>query len=315
MGCYLLLSEDSYYKHQYIQKQKEEILTDGMEMMNLYETADLNLDNLEDALQTLPFMAEKKLVIVRSSGIFKGKEEEIEKLLKMLNNLPEYVELLFDEKEADKRGRLFKKFKNKDDKFKLMEFPFPGEIAVIELLEKRAQTSRISLSKNVITYFVRHMPQSMDYIFKEWEKIECFGKSKALQEKDIDDICVFSLDVQVFNLIKKITSKQAELSLEIYKVMMEQKESPYSVLSLIARQYRLMIQTKCLVEQGTSNSEIASRLKIPPFVVGEIKKEASKFTHYQLEKILDSCTQTDKDIKSGVSEAGKRVEFLILELL
>ena len=114
-GCFLLLGQDHWSKSQYIQKVKQEVLTSAQDIMNYYEAQekDVQVDKLKDVIETLPFFAEYKLVYLKDTGYFKpGRKEESEKFEALINDLPEYIVLLVDEREADKRSKLYKTMKS-----------------------------------------------------------------------------------------------------------------------------------------------------------------------------------------------------------
>ena len=93
-GCYLLLGEDSWSKGQYIDKIKKEIFDNGNEMMNFFEAQDKEVvvSQVQDAVDTLPFFTEQKLILLRETGLFKvGKKDETEKFEKLIECLPDYV--------------------------------------------------------------------------------------------------------------------------------------------------------------------------------------------------------------------------------
>lgn len=84
-GCYLLLGEDSWSKGQYIEKVKKEVIASGNEMMNFYEAQDKEVivSQVQDAVDTLPFFAEQKLILLKETGLFKTGKKKKRKSLRL----------------------------------------------------------------------------------------------------------------------------------------------------------------------------------------------------------------------------------------
>lgn len=314
-GCFLLLGEDDWSKKTYIEKVKQSVLTPGNEMMNYYEAKEKEVlvDTLKDFMETLPFFAEQKLVLLKDTGFFKpGRKDESEKFEQLLENIPEYIVLLIDERQADKRGKLYKTIKAK---YEVVGFDYPGEEVVVKMLMQRAQTEGVQISQALLYYFVRNMPEDIAYILSEWEKLTSYLETPQVTKEAIHEICTFSLETRVFELVKHIAARRSDLALEIYQRMLQSKESPIGILVLIGRQFRMMYQVKYLKARGQDQKQIASQVKMPYFAVKEMLDQVAGYRFEQLEALMNACLETDRQLKSGKLEAGKAVELLILRAL
>ncbi len=314
-GCYLLLGEDSWSKGHYIHKVKQEVLINGNEIMNFFEAQDKEVivSQVQDAIDTLPFFAEQKLILLRETGLFKsGKKDETEKFEKLIETLPDYIILLIDEKEVDKRSKLYKLIKGKGE---IIDFEFPGEEVIYHYIKDQSEKKKVVISEKNLRYFIQRMPQDMNYILGEWSKLLSYAEELQITKEIIDEICVFSLETRVFELVKKIVNHQDSEALEIYSRMIQSKESPIGILVLIARQFRIMYQVKYLLTNRVSLKEIAVQVKLPFFVVKEMCDQVACYQFKQLEDILEACLHADEDIKTGRLESSMCVELLILTCL
>ena len=314
-GCYLLLGEDSWSKGQYIEKVKKEVLASGNEMMNFYEAQDKEVivSQVQDAVDTLPFFAEQKLILLKETGLFKtGKKEETEKFETLVAHIPDYVVLLIDEKEVDKRNKLYKTIKAKAQ---IVEFHFPGEEAVYQFLKNACKEKRLSSDEMTLRYFIQKMPEDMAYLLGEWEKLISYVQDGVITKEAINEICIFSLETRVFEMVKKIVNHEGNEALEIYSRMIQSKESPIGILVLIARQFRMMYQVKYLLANRSPLKEISAETKLPFFVVKEMSEQVQHYQFKQLEDILEACLNTDEAIKTGKMESSKCVEKHIMNCL
>ena len=107
---YLFWGEETYLKQQYKQKLLSALNPEGDTMnFSRYEGKGIQVREVIDLCETMPFFAEYRVILVENSGFFKNKCEELADYMK---ELPDYVRLLFVESEVDKRSRMYKAVKN-----------------------------------------------------------------------------------------------------------------------------------------------------------------------------------------------------------
>ena len=106
---YLLYGEEAYLKQQYKQNLVKALNPDGDTMnFNHYEGKGIDVKQLIDLCETMPFFAERRVVLLEDTGFFKNKCEELADYMK---ELPDYLYLVFAETEVDKRNRMYKAVK------------------------------------------------------------------------------------------------------------------------------------------------------------------------------------------------------------
>lgn len=309
--CYLIHGEEDWVKNKYIKEIKTKVLDETTELMNynLFEGKEANVSDIIDMCETMPFFSERKLVVVKNSGLFKtGRKEDSEKLAGWVGNVPEYMVLLFSEGEVDKRGRLYKQIKSHHV---VIEAGYPGDEEMLRILEQRQS----GISREVLRYLLQNMPQNITYTMNEFEKLLDYTSGKEVTKKTVDEVCVFSLEQRVFTLIKEVTNKNTTAALRIYRALIDSKESPIGVLVLIARQYRMMLQVKYLLKANKPIKQIASEVGLPFFVAQETAKQTEQFNFKQLETVLSMCLESDIAIKTGKMEATKCIEMLIVKCI
>ena len=105
-NIYLLYGEEAYLKRQYKEKLLKAMVTEGDTMnFSAYEGKDIVQGELIDLAETLPFFAEKRLIVIENSGFFKSSQEELADFIK---NMPDYLIFVFVESEVDKRNKVYK---------------------------------------------------------------------------------------------------------------------------------------------------------------------------------------------------------------
>ena len=164
-------------------------------------------------------------------------------------------------------------------------------------------------------YLFRTVGFEMERLEGEIEKIISYTEEQRIQKKDIDDICIPSLEIRIFELVKALGNKQSQKALEIYSNLILMKESPHMILAMIIRQFRLILQVKYLQEQGMSRRQMAQRLGIQDFIIRDCLQQSQGFSLSTLKNALQESLETDVNIKSGKIEAVLGVEMLLIKYL
>lgn len=313
--CYLFYGTETYLIREYEAALTKAILPEGTEMMNhdIFEEKRATAAAIMDAAETLPFLNEKRLVTVRNSEFFQkaGRKEEGEKLKAFLADLPETVCLLFIEEKAEKTNGLYKAVVKYGQ---AVEFKKPTEKDLGTWIKKRCRDNGVEMSEGVLNLFLQTVDHDMENIDGELQKLVAYkGEEKEIRAEDIRAVCTVSLEARVFDLVKAVAEKRPEKAVQIYRTLLSMKESPYMVLSLITRQFRLILETMLLSQSGMTNDAIGERLEIRDFAVREYLRQSKRFSSEGWKMALRDCLQADLDIKSGKAAEETAVELLIMK--
>ncbi len=109
-SAYLLCGEEAYLKVQYKNKLLKALNPDDDTMnFNHYEGRNIDVKELIDLCETMPFFADRRVVLLEDTGFFKNKCDELADYMK---ELPDYLCLVFVEDEVDKRSKMYKAVKS-----------------------------------------------------------------------------------------------------------------------------------------------------------------------------------------------------------
>lgn len=313
--CYLFYGAETYLIREYEAALTKAILPEGAEMMNhdIFEEKRATAAAIMDAAETLPFLNEKRLVTVRNSEFFQkaGRKEEGEKLKGFLADLPETICLLFIEEKAEKTNGLYKAVVKYGQ---AVEFKKPTEKDLGTWIKKRCKENGMGMSEGVLNLFLQTVDHDMKNIDGELQKLMAYkGEETEIKAEDIRAVCTVSLEARVFDLVRAVAEKRPEKAVQIYHTLLSMKESPYMVLSLITRQFRLILETMLLSQSGMTNDAIGARLEIRDFAVKEYLRQSKRFSAEGWKHAVRDCLQVDLDIKSGKAAEETAVELLIMK--
>ena len=301
---YLLYGEEAFLKNSYKNRLKEAIIGDDTMNFARFEGKGLDVDELIRLADTMPFFAERRLILVEDSGFFKSASDA---LVQYLPSMPDTTILLFVETEVDKRNRLYKKVKdmgyaaelNRQDSAQLARWA--GGILTRE--QKK-------ITKHTMELFLSMAGDDMENIRMELEKLISYTLGReVITDEDVLAVCTVQVTNRIFEMVSAIVNRQPRKAMDLYEDLLTLKEPPMRILFLIARQFNQLLQVKDLMGKGMDKGTIASKLKMQPFVVG--KPQARQFGREQILSYVEFCVETEEAVKSGRLQDRLAVELLI----
>jgi len=306
---YLFHGEERFLVRHYTDAVRE-LAGSGMNT-DVFEGEKVSVDEIINAAETLPFLGDSRLVIVNGSKLFaSGKKNESEKMAEYIKETPDSTVILFTETDVDKRGKLYKRTAEAGA---AVEFTTPSEGELIRWLDKVFGKSGKKISPAAANFLIRYAAGNMEDYIREAEKLISFTDSDEITTADIESVCTKSLEAKIFDLVAAIGNRNAEAALQIYTNLLFAKEAPVVILSMIARQFRLILQCGHLRNAGASPAKIASELGLRDFIVRECTLQSKNFGEQTLLRALDDCLETDVNIKTGQMADRLAAELLIIK--
>ncbi|MGE4283436.1 MAG: DNA polymerase III subunit delta [Clostridia bacterium] len=309
-GVYLFCGEEAFLQEYYLNQLKNKLVDNTFKDFNYYyfEGKNMNSQQIGDAIESLPVMAEKKMLVIKDSGIFKS-PKAAEKVFweSYLEDVPSYICIAFYEKEIDKRSKLYNLIKKNG---LILEFKYQKAADLISWVARILNTYHKKMQKEDIYYLLQHCDAGMVSTKNEIDKLVYHaGNRNVITKEDIDAVCSKSIESKVFNMIDALMesrTQEAFLMLEDMKIL---KEPVVKILSLLSKQYADLLKVKLLLNQGGTNERIAKEIGIPPFAVKKHIQNAQRFSIGLLHNILQECLTMDTAIKTS-----KINDWLTLEM-
>lgn len=318
-GVYLLSGSEKYLLHSYAQSFIKAAIPPELTDMNLtrFEGKAAEVDRIIDAAETLPFLCEQKLVVVRDSGLFyTGNKDESEKIAQYLTQTygdktaaPPTI-LLFVEEQIDKRGKAYKAAAKVGT---VVQFEPLKESALVAWMNDLLRKRHFYISGSDATYLLRICGANMEAVLKELEKLMAYKGEGAITRQDIDTLCTKSTEARIFDLIDAVAAKNSGQALLIYQELLMMKEQPVGILALLNRQFRLMLKSLLLSRRSMNEKAIAETLSQHPYAVKIALGQSRGFGQALLEQAVLKTAECDRRIKSGLADARLAVELLIIE--
>lgn len=306
---YLLCGAEDYLRNQYRNKLKDALLGDGDQMnLSVYEGTGTNPLQVIDMAQTMPFLSDRRVMVLENTGFFKGSQEELAEYMK---EIPEFTYFVFAEKEVDKRSKMYKAVKSQGH---IAEFGEQDEGTLRKWIDGRVKKEGKQMEMSTISFFLQRTGTDMENIEKELEKLICYTMKKdVITIQDVEEITTRRLENRVFDMISYLSQKKQKETLQLYYDLLSLREAPMKILALMARQFNMLLQIKTLKDKGFPQRTVAEKMGMQPFIVGKYWSQCSLFTKEDLKNALTACVQTDEDIKTGKITDKIGVELLLVQ--
>ena len=306
---YLLYGEEAYLRNQYKNKLKNALVNpDDTMNFSRFEGKSIDPAEIISLADTLPFFAERRLILIEDSGFFKNKCDE---LADYLPSLPETTCLLFAETEVDKRNRLYKTVQKYG---RVTEFQSQDERTLMRWILGTLKKENKKITEDTLRHFLERTGSDMENIHMELEKLLSYTEGRdVITSEDVEEICTMQTTGQIFEMIRAIAEKKQRLALDLYYDLLALKEPPMRILFLIARQFNQLLLVKSLAAKGMDRSSIASKAQVAPFIAGRLTTQARSFTLEQLKNAVKDCVDAEEAVKTGRMTDILSVELLIVK--
>lgn len=306
---YLLYGEEAYLKRQYRDKLRSAMLP-LEDTMNYacYEGKNTDIKAVIDLAETLPFFAERRVIVLEDTGFFKNATPELAEYLK---EMPETTVMIFVENEVDKRGKLYKAVQSQG---RAVELSRQDEATLIRWILGNVKKEGKQVAEPTIRHFLNKVGTDMENIQKELEKLFCYTLEKdSITIADVEEICTTQITSRIFDMVNAVADKKQRKALDYYYDLLALKEPPMRILFLLARQFKLLLEVKVLDGQGYARKEIASKTGLHPFVVGKYQEQAKTFSKKALRGILEESVEIEERVKTGNLADTLGVELFIMK--
>lgn len=313
-NLYVFFGEEDFLKDYYFKLFRDKVVEDSFREFNyvVFEGEKLNFEEITLALETPPMMAEKKMVAFKYSGIFlKSNEETKSYWTKVFSKIDSSVIIVFYEENVDKRSALYKAA----DKAGEMVECAPLEMGeLLNWIGRGCRGAGKTIGQREAQYLVRSCDGGMSNIKRELEKLFAYCEDK-ITISDIDKIVTKMPQSRVFDMVNAMMKKDAATVFERLEELKMLKESPFMILAMLYNNFEKIFHTKVLLESSLGTSDIASKIKVPPYFVRDYISAAQSSEKIFLTDSLKSIAEIDYAIKQGRVDEWIGVEKFLAERL
>ena len=326
-NVYLFYGEETYLIDDVLRRFKTKLIDPSLEQLNftLFEDREANYKKIIDACETLPFMAEKRLVYLNGLDIFREKsdlfsKEEEKQFIEYIVKIPKSTVVIFyGNSSIDGRKKIVKEIRKHGmvvEFGRLKEYELNRWIkSIFKTLGKSIGAGELALFKSNLDYLGRNPSQNLLDVENEIKKLASYMDEKVdLEREHIDRVMGSNFHNDIFDLLNSIEKRNFSESIQRLNYMMLEKEEPLlKILATLGNQIKNILSSKLLLEEGYPDKEIVSKLEIHPYVASKCISQSKQFTIGRLKELLNLFLDADIMIKSGAMNEVLVMEMLILK--
>jgi DNA polymerase III subunit delta len=311
---YLLYGPDEYSRSEALAAFKAALPADLADLnLSTLDGKKLKLDALIGACEALPFLADRRLVIVHDLLKHQRAGKERDELRAYLERVPPTCDLVFVESEEfDKRSAVFTYIKKAGDtrEFRPKEGP-----AQQRWLAERATMLGVKLDGPAAGRLVDYTGGDSRTLVNELEKLASYaGRGGHITVEAVELLVQDGQEQSLFAFIDELSGRRRGAALQSLRRLLADGQAATYILFMVARQVRILLGVKELVAQRLRPDDIAAQLGQRPFVVRKALDQVRGFTDAELAQLHDRVLALDHASKTGRVEAQTGLELLVAEL-
>lgn len=272
-----------------------------------------NDDDLYAAANSLPFLADRRLVILTQPFARIQSDAARKRFLVLLSGLPETTALVLvveDEFERKKGGADWRSLSTKNTfwvrkwmnevgsrvSYKLCQLPPIREMPT--WIAKEATRLGGKISMEAAAALANHVGNDTQMAGLELDKLLTYVDFKRTVEfEDVEELTAQNGQADVFDMVDSLAAGNGRQAINLLHRLLESQD-PQSLFGMVVRQFRLLIQARELMDEGHGN-EIARALNTPQFVADKITGQARRFSLPRLEELYHRLLLMDEAMKTS----------------
>ena len=327
---YILHGDNEFEISERLADFKAKIGDESMRDLNItvLDGRKTTLSEVQHAADAVPFLADKRLVIVEglltrlSSRKAKDKRDEaapsgaakdfLNGLIDHLPRLPETTRLVFVEYQPlSPKHQLVKLAEQQKGKTVIeCKQPHAGELP--HWIINRAKKQGGSIEPGAAQRLAALIGGDLRRLDSEINKLITYvNAQRAITDKDVNLLVSDASTSSVFELVDALGRRDGKRAAHELHHLLDQGENPLGLLAMIVRQYRLLILVKELQARSLPPDAMAKELGQHPFVIKKLNEQARHYQDMaQLETIYRRLLEIETEIKTGQTS-----DVLALDLL
>lgn len=327
----MLVGEDDFSIRQALEEIKRSI---GDQTLLAANTTVLNgqqvtLDQLRSACEAVPFLTEKRLVVVEGLlGRFEprskterkkasrltgpDRHDEYQPIAAYGGQIPSFTELVLVDSKVSNRNPLFREL---SEVAQVRSFPWLRGAKLQQWIEQRVAKAGGEIASRAVELLARFVGSDLWVMANEVDKLVLFTGGRRIEEADVRAVVSYAQEANVFAMVDAILEFRAGVAQELLEQLMKRGAFPAYLLVMLSRQVQLMFRVKELKSQGKSRNDIQDKLGLTSdFVLRKALEQADRYSLARLKEVYHKLLEADLAIKTGKYDGELALNILIAEL-
>ena len=309
---YLFYGEDDFRLEKVLDTVRETCLDEAARDFNLRVFHGDNAspaDILDDA-RSVPFMSSSRLIIVRR--VEKFSTSDLESFLPYLDDPVETTHLVFVSLKTDFKKKFYKKCRALGF---TVHFKPLYDSQIPRWIKKAAGDNGLKINDEACEYLHGIIGNRLREIHTELVKLHLRHGDLPIGVAEIKESAIYSRVYTIFELMDHISAKDRSLAISVLYRFLEEEgmDAAFGIIGMLNRQIRLLLGAGAIIKGGGGQTDVAKKIKAPPFIIKKIVQQSKNWTLDELERGLYLLHNADGLLKTG-SQTDLVLEMLIISL-
>jgi DNA polymerase-3 subunit delta len=287
-----------------------------------FEGQNTNVHEVINAVSSYPFLADKRLVIVKGmlewitrKGAGETGKKAVTVLVESLPQLPDYARLVFVERTTLSDNDKLVKLAQSDPNGYVKNFSMPKDLS--QWIIQRAKEYEAEIAPRAAFALAEVVSGDLRRADNELYKLVNYVEAgQTILEEDVAALTPYVAEANIFKMTDALGMGNGKLAMQLMHRLLEEKDNdPFSLFGMITRQFRLLLLAKeHLTTSGGGPNSLAGAIKVAPFVAQNLAKQTRAFSLPQLEQIYQLLLEYDLKMKTGQLKPDLALDLLVSSL-
>lgn len=317
-GAYIFYGEESYLREYYLEALRKKLIPAGVEDFNYHrvEGKDVNVQMLAEMAEAMPMMAERTLLVAVDFDIFKLNEEQRDKLIALLEDIPPYccVVFAYDTVEYKPNKTMKKLCKAIDSHVETVEFRPASGSDLEAWIARRFRAQGKEIDRQTAEYLIFTCGGLMTGLVPEIAKIGAYAKGPSITKADIDAVADPVLSAEVFRLSDAVLQGDYDRASAILGDLLKMQTEPIVILAALGSQMRRIYTARLAIDSGRDKYWLMELWDMrSDYPAKLLLSAARRATADWCEGAVRMCQTLDRRMKSekGIDPAGELKMLLV----
>jgi DNA polymerase-3 subunit delta len=305
MAVITITGENAYLRSAELRKVVSGFVADNGDLaLERLDGEEADFVRIKEALTSLPFLANKKMVLLSRPS---GSKQFAESASELLKDLPDTTELVLAEPKFDKRSSLYKVLKKETD---FREFAVLDGLGLATWLVGQAKEQGATLSSADARHLVERIGTNQQQLANELVKLRLYDPKISRQH--IDALTEPTPQSKIFDLIDAAFAGNTERAMRLYDEQRQLKVDPLQIIAMFA--WQLHVLALLVTAQGQSSDQVARAAKLNPFVVSKSQNLAGRLSSGKVKALIDRLLDIDARSKRQSLDLDDALRHYILSM-
>jgi DNA polymerase III subunit delta len=304
MAVYLLLGDDEERKARGVEKLR------GGRAVEAFDASGTGPETVVAACNSFSLFGEGPFVVLRNLDAWNAAQKAV--VVDYLQNPSPGSDLILIGRKLGSRERLLSAVKKSGE---VHNFEQPTGKALVRWVVGHAKKLGLDLPEDVAEDLTGRCSGDKMRLLQEAEKLALYVGEGTATDEDVAALCPPDVQSNIFAFVDSLAAGEQDRALKLLEDLIETGEPPLRLTFMIRRQFQLVARACALLERGTPQKEVASQLKVPPFVARKLEEQGRKLGGGDLERALNLVLGLESGLKGGSDLSDElQVEMTVLKL-